>query len=598
MKKKLILMTMGVASMLTFGGAPTQPDWNAAIAEYANRIANNPADYEARLCHAMAIIGKQSENPVFQKFASSFGFNLVLPSWKISGEFSLVQAMQPNAIFDDVRSELCPAARQALDDLNAIPDDWTGYVQLNAEVWPVDDSDTFVDIADVMFVRSLFNLVLSTVDFFASYDLPVDWANIQDIRTKEVTDPMNGLFNKVRNGDTLTTSKEYFRAALTQVLAADSKVQNRPEGSTYHLIDYGNGKELDIIRENTLRLLASLDGPVTFPVVQILRDLGMDPDSSGIDFNTLLPGGDSLTLYLGAFYDGYLTRDALPKMRLNAENEIELAFNIMPSQNLYGLLPGMNESYYIEWCKFLGIKWFSAHEIEPEDCIVIDGPFTAPKSTIFVGITISDYSPQEALSIKVGKANRNGISKLMVTVTNKDGKKFTGRTAINTSAEPVEFSVDVKKYGTLTLVISDKGFAGKLGTFTAGMPLRNKESVATAKLINAQLESLPGAMNKYLPNREPVQRTVKKWKVVNKAGKISYNKRKGWTIKGDNISALKLTYAPKTATFKGSFKVWTFDEAKQRLKGNSVKVSGVTFGGDGYGKVNFKKTTIGAFKVK
>ena len=101
----------------------------------------------------------------------------------------------------------------------------------------------------------------------------------------------------------------------------------------------------------------------------------------------------------------------------------------------------------------------------------------------------------------------------------------------------------------------------------------------------------------YLQNVS-VTRTAKKW-ITPKVGKLKVDKAAGRPVpQGENIGALKLTYTPKTATFKGSFKVWTFDDVKLRLKGTSAKITGIVAAGDGYGKAVVKKTTIGTLTVR
>ena len=102
-----------------------------------------------------------------------------------------------------------------------------------------------------------------------------------------------------------------------------------------------------------------------------------------------------------------------------------------------------------------------------------------------------------------------------------------------------------------------------------------------------------------------MSRTEKTWAVVAKAGKLKYvilNKNDGLAgtlaPTGSNIAGLKLTYAPKTQTFKGSFKVWLLDESKGKLKSASVKVTGVVVDGTGYGEVTYKKGVIGELTVR
>ena len=57
-----------------------------------------------------------------------------------------------------------------------------------------------------------------------------------------------------------------------------------------------------------------------------------------------------------------------------------------------------------------------------------------------------------------------------------------------------------------------------------------------------------------------------------------------------NLSGLKLTYAPKTGIFKGSFKLYaTTGGDKPSLKKHSVKVIGLMVDGAGVGWATLKK---------
>ena len=68
--------------------------------------------------------------------------------------------------------------------------------------------------------------------------------------------------------------------------------------------------------------------------------------------------------------------------------------------------------------------------------------------------------------------------------------------------------------------------------------------------------------------------------------------------KKQNISALKLTYAPQTGVFKGSFKLYAWngpsiqEGVKPKLKKYTVNVSGVLVGGVGYGTATCKKPAV------
>ena len=238
----------------------------------------------------------------------------------------------------------------------------------------------------------------------------------------------------------------------------------------------------------------------------------------------------------------------------------------------------------------------------------IDGgdAFNPQKAEVWPGFVGTADAPTYVLQVKVGKTSKKNESKVSVTVIGLDGKKYTAKAVkVSTGGNPtVDF--EVKKLGTLTLTFGANGFSGSLNgapVVSGGNSVVTTDGKATFEAGN--LSSLAGVLTKYLPADELVTRTDKKWKVAAKAGKLKYvkpNEKKGVAgelqATGSNIAGLKLTYAPKTQTFKGSFKVWTFDDAKQKLKSVSAKVTGVVINGNGYGQAMVKKDVIGELTVK
>ena len=87
-----------------------------------------------------------------------------------------------------------------------------------------------------------------------------------------------------------------------------------------------------------------------------------------------------------------------------------------------------------------------------------------------------------------------------------------------------------------------------------------------------------GVKTEYLPFNMPVTFDGKKFH-LSKAGSVSYRKGAFVVSEGgdNNPSGLKLTYAAKTGTVKGSFKIYTFDGNK--LKKWTAKVTGIVVNG-------------------
>ena len=249
---------------------------------------------------------------------------------------------------------------------------------------------------------------------------------------------------------------------------------------------------------------------------------------------------------------------------------------------------------------------------QPVDPMAVDvpvaepaGSFAVPKADVLNGVLVKDGAAFGVLQVKVGKESK-GESKVSVTVIGLDGKKYTSKAEKVPTGGTATQTFEVKKLGTLTLAFGANGFSGSLnGAVVTSVDATAAVADGKATFAAGDLSSLPGVLTKYLPADELVTRTEKKWAVRVKAGKLKYvkpNEKKniagGLEATGSNIAGLKLTYTPKTQTFKGSFKVWTFDEAKKKLKSVSAKVTGVVVNGNGYGEVVVKKAKIGELTVK
>ena len=97
----------------------------------------------------------------------------------------------------------------------------------------------------------------------------------------------------------------------------------------------------------------------------------------------------------------------------------------------------------------------------------------------------------------------------------------------------------------------------------------------------------------YLPVGVSVSGDVK-W-TLPKAGSVAYKNGAFDTSKaGDNPSGLKLTYASKNGSFKGSFNVYALGGGK--LKKVKASVTGVLVNGVGYGSATIKK--VGSVQVR
>ena len=227
------------------------------------------------------------------------------------------------------------------------------------------------------------------------------------------------------------------------------------------------------------------------------------------------------------------------------------------------------------------------------------------------------------VELKFGKANmKKKNSKVSGSVTTLDGKKHAIRaftlTGIDGAASK-EVSLEVKDFGTMSVVVGDAAFAGSMGKYhVQSATVGGDWNKGGAKVyVDMESASLPAGTQVYLlPDGEPVVASGGKWKFA-KAASVKWGKPKqragsqevkmalfdanagkGITVDTSagktNLSGMKLAYTPKKGTFKGSFKVYALEgEGKaKKLKKYTVKVSGVVVDGVGYGTATSKNPDL------
>ena len=159
----------------------------------------------------------------------------------------------------------------------------------------------------------------------------VSWSSqsAAERRLLKYVEDQTALFSKVRDVTRLGASRRLFTASLERALVADGKAAARPEDGVLHFFEYDpeDMALIDFARANTQRALVSLKAPTTIDFAQVAADL----DATGVvtnrfraaDYNyTLLPNEGMTRIYLGALFEGKITRDLLPNMRENDYGEI------------------------------------------------------------------------------------------------------------------------------------------------------------------------------------------------------------------------------------------------------------------------------------
>ena len=223
-------------------------------------------------------------------------------------------------------------------------------------------------------------------------------------------------------------------------------------------------------------------------------------------------------------------------------------------------------------------------------------PWTAKKAVILDGAVYdADGNVAGVVQLKVAKPNaKKHNAKISGSVTLLDGKKRTLKAAaFNVPTDhAISANLGVKGLGTLSVNIGGNGFEGSVGGYTvASAKVGGNWTRTDAKVYTAATSgTLPaGTIEGLLPDGEPVRVKGGKW-VFDKAASIKYAKG---TLSGDNdpkkpnLSAMKLTYTPKTGLFKGSFKVYALQGGK--LKKFTVKATGVVVEGTGTGTAKLAK---------
>lgn len=182
----------------------------------------------------------------------------------------------------------------------------------------------------------------------------VHWDPLSDAerRVLKFINEQTAMFSKVRDAARLSASRRQFESALNRALAADVKARARGEGGPLHFFEYDpeNMATIDFARNNTERALQALNAPTDVDFAAVADEW----DATGISTNkllaseydyTLLPGGGTTSVFLGALFRGGITRAMLPPMRTNAYGEIVPDFDAMQDPTIGGLFPEMTHEY-------------------------------------------------------------------------------------------------------------------------------------------------------------------------------------------------------------------------------------------------------------
>ena len=236
-------------------------------------------------------------------------------------------------------------------------------------------------------------------------------------------------------------------------------------------------------------------------------------------------------------------------------------------------------------------------------------PIYAPKAVTLRGAVYYGGDVVGTVELKVGKVNKNkSTTKVSGSVTLlATGKKHTIKSAtVNVGSLASSVSLDVKGLGGMRIALGGIGgvnvFAGALGSWHVQSAAVGGDWNKSAATVAVEVDDVSafgsGVLAELLPTNEVAAVAGGKWKFA-KAASVKYAKAKGATEKTlivdttkdkTNLSGLKLSYAPKTGMFKGSFKVYALQSGK--VKKFTVNVNGAVVDGIGYGTATSKKPAV------
>lgn len=151
-----------------------------------------------------------------------------------------------------------------------------------------------------------------------------------------------------------------------------------------HFVEYDpeNAERLEVARRNMALALNALDGETAFDFKELHRTFGSK--SSQIDLS-LLPDDGWINVYLGALFEGKITRSMKPATHLNRYGEMIVEVDTLKDPTFAGLFPGMTVG-----------KWWSvsdafgrAEETPAVEHALVPGEQVALNCPQYIGYSVS-----------------------------------------------------------------------------------------------------------------------------------------------------------------------------------------------------------------
>jgi len=321
-----------------------------------------------RLNRAITTLLRLKENETIVGLLGNFGFSI--PEFYIfepQGEFcGLDSAPACDESVDIVTAQVLVAIDEALLDIDAIPENWTGNIPLDPAKYPALSETVYIDKAEIAMIRSALRAVRGMVLLIQGYDFEADylavsnaWVTCATMENLLASMPKVGL---VRNLDKMSVAKEEFRAAFQWLQKADAAIVARSDNLT-HFLEYDENDAQDIGEARIVlgKAIASLDNVETVDATYFATQSKLNKHPIAPD---ALPNGFVRQVYFGALFAGNVTRSLLPSFEYGSEygtdavNLLPVYFDTLPDSTFGGLAPDLTIDEIIT--TYTGNKWWTA----------------------------------------------------------------------------------------------------------------------------------------------------------------------------------------------------------------------------------------------
>ena len=291
----------------------------------------------------------------------------------------------------------------------------------------------------------------------------VEWEySATPARWQKAIQEQTKFFSKVRNLARVQNAKDWTRNALQTALDADKAVLARTD-DRLHFVEYDDfdAERVDIARKNTEKALEALDSDeVKFDLAELFANGKIAED---YDF-TLLPGGGNMTVYLGAFFTGTITREYMPFTYLDEYGLLRIDCLTMKDPTFAGLFPEMSAAYWTDFLKQSG---------SPEDHPVQETPFVPGEKVSLACARLIGYKASG-----LPKGWKWDSAKGLLTGT-ASGTGFEVKFTSGSHVETVKFAVD--PLPLLSVDVGDDGVVsvGGSGSYKANAAVKARAEVAS-----------------------------------------------------------------------------------------------------------------------